>query len=254
MGKETGISWTHHTFNPWWGCSAASPGCDNCCAEQFDRRVGGDHWGKGKPHREFGDKHWNEPIFWDRNAAKNNRKEYIFCASMADVINDEAPAGALERLYATINATPNLIWQLLTKRPHRYKRCLPARFEHANVWLGTTAENQHFYDVRWPILSEFRRSPGWGNIPLWISYEPAIGPVTTRGFELNPDWIIFGGESGPRRRPVDVAWAETIQRECKEFGCAFFMKQMSAFTPTQAKGLIPAHLLIQEFPGVRITF
>ena len=76
----------------------------------------------------------------------------------------------------------------------------------------------------------------------------------SRGFDLKPDWIIFGGESGPRRRPVDAAWAETIQRECKEFGAAFFMKQMSAFTPAQAKGLIPAHLLIQEFPGVRITF
>ncbi|MHB1674646.1 MAG: DUF5131 family protein [Acidobacteriaceae bacterium] len=164
------------------------------------------------------------------------------------------PAGALDHLYATIDATPNLIWQLLTKRPHRYMRRLPKRFEHVNVWLNTTAEGQHFYDVRWPILNEFRRTPGWENIPLWISYEPAIGPVTTRGFNFKPDWIIFGGESGPRRRPVDAAWAETIQRECKEFGAAFFMKQMRAFTPAQAKALIPAHLLVQEFPGMRIPF
>ncbi|MGB8481383.1 MAG: DUF5131 family protein [Acidobacteriaceae bacterium] len=85
-----------------------------------------------------------------------------------------------------------------------------------------------------------------------MSYEPAIGPVTTRGFDLKPDWIIFGGESGPRRRPVDAAWAKNIQRECNEFRTPFFMKQMSAFTPAQAKSLIPSHLLIQEFPGVRI--
>ena len=196
MGKETGISWTHHTFNSHWGCTAVSPGCDNCYAEQFDRRVGGDHWGKGKPRREFGDKHWNEPILWDRNAAKNNRKEYVFCASMADVMDDEAPAGARERLYALINSTPNLIWQLPTKRPHRYQRYLPERFEHENVWLGITTENQHFYDVRWAILSQFRARTGWERTPLWISYEPAIGPVSMRGFDLKPDWIIFGGESG----------------------------------------------------------
>ena len=63
----------------------------------------------------------------------------------------------------------------------------------------TAAENQQFYDVRWRTLSEFRRAPGWENTPLWISYEPAIGPVTMRGFDLKPDWIIFGGESGSRR-------------------------------------------------------
>jgi protein gp37 len=73
-----------------------------------------------------------------------------------------------------------------------------------------------------------------------------------RGFDLKPDWIIFGGESGPRRRPVDAAWADAILSECQEFGCAFFMKQMSAFTPTQGKALIPARLLIQEFPGADI--
>jgi len=251
MGKETGISWTHHSFNPYWGCTPVSPGCDNCYAEQFDRRLGGSHFGRRHPRRVFGDKHWNEPLLWNRDAAKENRKEYVFCASMADVMDDEAPAGALDRLYATIDATPNLIWQLLTKRPHRYKQRLPERFQHANVWLGATAENQQFYDVRWRILSEFRRAPGWEDTPLWISYEPAIGPVTMRGFDLKPDWVIFGGESGSRRRPVDAAWAEAIQSECQEFHCAFFMKQMSAFTPAQGKTLIPAHLLIHEFPGAR---
>ena len=249
MGKETGISWTDKTFNPWWGCTAVSPGCDNCYAEQFDHRIGGAHWGKGKPRREFGEKHWDEPLLWNRDAGKNDRKDYVFCASMADVMDDEAPAGARERLFALINSTPNLIWQLLTKRPHRYQRYLPERFEHENVWLGITAENQHYYDVRWPILCQFRGRPGWEKTPLWISYEPAIGPITMRGFDSKPDWIIFGGESGARRRPVDVVWAENIQSECREFALPFFMKQMSAFTPTQGKNLIPAHLLSQEFPG-----
>ncbi len=73
--------------------------------------MGGSHFGKGQPRREFGDKHWNEPLLWDRDAAKANRKDRVFCASMTDVMDDEAPAGALDRLYATIDATPNLLWQ-----------------------------------------------------------------------------------------------------------------------------------------------
>lgn len=118
--------------------------------------------------------------------------------------------------------------------------------------LAQLPRTSNSYDARWRILSEFRRTPGWENTPLWISCEPAIGPVSMRGFDLKPDWIIFGGESGPRRRPVDAAWADAILSECQEFGCAFFMKQMSAFTPTQGKALIPARLLIQEFPGADI--
>ena len=73
MGKETGISWTDHTFNPWWGCTKVSPGCDNCYAEAFDKRVGGSHWGKGQPRRTFTDKHWNEPLAWNRAAEKAGR-------------------------------------------------------------------------------------------------------------------------------------------------------------------------------------
>jgi len=84
----------------------------------------------------------------------------------------------------------------------------------------------------------------------WVQQEAKYW--NKRGFDLKPDWIIFGGESGSRRRPVDAAWAEALQSECQEFNCAFFMKQMSASTPAKGKALIPAHLLIHEFPGPRI--
>jgi hypothetical protein len=68
MGKITGISWTDHTFNPWWGCTKVSPGCDHCFADAFDKRVGGNHWGKGVPRRTFGEKHWDEPLKWNKVA------------------------------------------------------------------------------------------------------------------------------------------------------------------------------------------
>jgi protein gp37 len=251
MGEITGISWTDHTFNPVFGCTKVSPGCDNCYAEAFDKRYGGDHWGRGMPRREFGDKHWNEPLKWDRAAKAAGVKAKVFCASMADVMDDEWPIGARPRLWELIDKTPNLIWQLLTKRPHRYEHFLPQQFAHSNVWLGTTAENQEFYDVRWPIL---RRLSASYSVPVWISYEPALGPLTMLkdGNPIGggtPDWIIFGGESGNGRRPMERKWADDLLAECNTWGTKFFMKQFGARTPTEGKKLIPPELLIQEFPA-----
>ncbi len=248
MGRDTGISWTDATFNPWWGCTKVSPGCDHCYAEAFDKRVGGAHWGKGEPRRVFGEKHWNEPLKWNKNAQSEGIALKVFCASMADVMDDEAPEGQRERLWTMIDATPNLIWQLLTKRPHRYARYLPATgFKHGNAWLGTTAENQQYYDSRWP---ELNRAASMFDLKSFISYEPAIGPLSILGHDEKPDWLIFGGESGSGRRPMETMWPESIKFECEQAGTAFFMKQMSAKTPNEAKSLIPAHLLIHNFPLV----
>lgn len=251
MGRETGISWTDHSWNPWWGCTKVSPGCDSCYAEAFDKRVGGSHWGKGIPRRTFGDKHWNEPLAWDRTAGAAGRKEKVFCASMADVMDDEAPDGARERLWELIDATPNLIWQLLTKRPSRYTSYLPSVFKHDNVWLGTSTENQHFYDIRWPIL---RIVGSDYNAVTFISYEPALGPLTLIRNDYAdewgaPDWLICGAESGANRRPMEQHWAESVADDCDNLGTKFWMKQMGAMTPDKGAALIPAHLLIRQFPG-----
>jgi protein gp37 len=249
MGEVTGISWTDHTFNPWWGCTKVSPGCDHCYAEAFDKRVGGAHWGKDQPRRTFGEAHWREPLKWDRQARQEGRKHLVFCASMADVMDDEAPKVERERLWRLIDDTPNLIWQLLTKRPQRYERYLPVKLRHGNVWLGTTAENQENFDLRWPILA---RECDRRDLLSWISYEPALGPLTMTGFPIWPRWVIFGGESGVNRRNCEQKWAEDLLAEIREYQpfVAFFMKQMSARTPAQGKALIPAHLRIQEFPKV----
>lgn len=250
MGIETAISWTNHTFNPWWGCTKVSDGCDNCYAEGLDKRIGGDHWGPGKPRREFGEKHWNEPLKWNELARAAGRPSLVFCASMADIMDGEAPFGARKRLWELIDRTPQLIWQLLTKRPQFYKMRLPEVFKHGNVWLGATAEDQPNYDLRWPILNEIATKMG---LLSWISYEPAIGPLTIdrARFDHAPRWIICGGESGGGevRREFDQAWAENLLAECQLIGTKFFMKQMSAITAPAGKKLVPAHLRIEEFPG-----
>ncbi len=245
MGVETGIGWTNHTFNPWWGCTKVSAGCDHCYAEGFDKRIGGDHWGAGKPRRVFTDKHWNEPLKWNEAAVKAGTRRMVFCASMADIMDDEAPKGALERLWQLIDATPMLIWQLLTKRPQRYAQRLPKAFKWNNVWLGTSTENQETFNLRYPIAMQAAMDR---NLIAWISYEPAIGPLTIVG-GYHPDWIVCGGESGGGRREFKAEWAETLLAECRQADIPFFMKQMSAITAPAAKALIPAHLMVQEFPN-----
>lgn len=247
MGETTNISWTDATFNPWWGCTKVSAGCDNCYAEAFDGRWSEPHWGKGVPRREFGDAHWNGPLAWNRKAAGKPLK--VFCGSMCDVMDDEAPAGARERLWDLIDNTPNLIWQLLTKRPQRYSRYLPFRFKHANVWLGTSTEDQANYDLRWPVLHKVARDRG---IDIaWISYEPALGPLKIGDVGKvygAPSWIIFGGESGAGRRPMDTVWAENLIVECKERNVKFWMKQYGARTPAMGAALVPAEMLLRQFP------
>ena len=248
MGRETSIAWTDMTFNPWWACTKVSPGCDHCYAGTFDRRYGGRHWGKGVRRREFGDKHWRQPLLWNQEAERRGVTTKVFCASMADVMDDEAPSGARERLWRLIDGTPFLLWLLLTKRPHRYERYLPAAFRRRNALLMTTTENQEFHNARWPQL---RRAAAQLGLRTGISFEPALGPVVLGNGSNGgiPDWVVLGGESGNVRRPVEQAWAESIKAECEAAGSAFFMKQMSARTPKHAHALIPSHLISSAFPS-----
>jgi protein gp37 len=261
MGKETSIAWTEHTFNPWWICTEVSPGCDNCYARTFAKRLGYG-WGKGVPRRTFGDAHWDEPLAWNRAAVKAGIRAKVFCASMGDVMDDEAPEGERERLWTLIDNTPGLVWQLLTKRPQRFVRYLPNHgFIHGNVILMATVESQEFYLPRMLALHDARlhleglNDIYYGNskhIPTGMSYEPALGPLSIRDYPaLRPDWIIFGGETGAGRRPMQQEWAESIKAECEDAGVAFFMKQFSAATPKKAAALIPAEMLIRQFPAVR---
>lgn len=250
MGEQTAIAWTDHTFNPWWGCTKVSAGCANCYADKFARRTGHDVWGPGKPRRTFPDAHWAEPLKWNKAAEGAGRRERVFCASMADVFDAEAPAGQLDRLWALIRATPWLDWQLLTKRPERIAGSLPADWGrgYANVWLGTSVEDQAAADLRVPQLV---------TVPArvrFLSCEPLLGPVTlpfgcgcddgTEGGHaaIDPtcprhgagpgiDWVIVGGESGPGFRPMDKAWARGIRDQCDEARVAFFYKQDGGLRP-----------------------
>ena len=218
-----------------------------------------EHWGKGQLRRLMKDHYWTLPILWNKKAEAEGKMLKVFCGSMCDVMDDEAPEGQRERLWELIDATPSLLWLLLTKRPQRYAANLPRTgFARGNVLLMCTVEKQEFYLPRVKALQAARLDLQSSNaihrnrcqhVPTGISYEPALGPLSVRESpHLRPDWIIFGGETGHGRRTMEQQWAESIKEECREFGIAFFMKQMSAATPTAAKALIPAHLLIQQHP------
>jgi protein gp37 len=140
---QTEIEWSDYTFNPLWGCQRVSPGCVNCYAEAFDKRLGGKHWGPGSQRRTFGEKHWAQPLAWNAKAAKDGRVYRVFCASMADWLEDHPdwvePRARLEELVA---ATPNLIWLFLTKRPENWHLMPTAwhKFEVASRYEGVNGD------------------------------------------------------------------------------------------------------------------
>lgn len=252
MAKDSGIQWTRHTFNPWWGCFKVSEACKHCYAESFAKRVGERVWGgDDSPRRFFGDKHWNEPLSWNRAAAKAGERHRVFCASMADVFEDRRDLDAARaRLFALIEATPALDWLLLSKRwgTADIEGMVPAAWRSgwpANVWAMATVENQERAEERIPALIK---------VPAHVhglSMEPLLGPVDL-GFAVdNPhpvafkgeqmpalaglDWIIIGGESGGKPRPIHLEWIRSLVRQARAAGIAPFVKQMGALSTWTAE-------------------
>ena len=185
MGKSTAISWCHHTFNPWEGCTRLSPACDNCFAAARAHRFGNDHLWNGDLRRTS-PANWKQPLKWNREAARAGEPRRVFCASLCDVFDNQAPAEWREDLWRLIEATPHLKWMLLTKRPQNVPKMLPVRWRiitdgeileplaPRNIWLGVTAEDQERADQRVAIAARVGEILRW---PVFVSYEPALGPV-----------------------------------------------------------------------------
>lgn len=162
---------------------------------------------------------------------------------MCDVFEDnETIANELQKLWPLIRATPNLTWQLLTKRADRIAECLPDDWGegYPNVWLGVSVENT---DYVW-------RTEQLRNVPArvrFVSYEPALGPIHDAIDLREIHWLIYGGESGPGRRSDDDAWSTGIAELCHANDTAFFFKQRSAGLP--GCGTMPDGSVPREFPS-----
>lgn len=225
MADVTEIAWTDSTFNPVIGCSKVSPGCDNCYAEAMSSRYGWTEWGPHGVRKVTSAQNWRKPRKWNDAARMTGQPHRVFCASLSDVFDNKWEPSTRADLFRMIADTPHLTWQLLTKRPQNITKMLPDDWEagYQNVWLGTTTENQTEYDRRWPVLSATPAAK------RFVSYEPALGPVSIGGFDVKPDWVIVGGESGRGARTMNPAWATNIIDECRKFGAAPFFKQWGSY-------------------------
>lgn len=242
--QETKIEWADHTFNPWVGCTKVSAGCQNCYAEALmDHRFGRVEWGPKGERKRTSDANWRLPLKWNRQAEREGRRYRVFCASLADVFEDnEQVARWQAELFGLIAETPHLDWLLLTKRPENVMDIVPMLWHSEptwdggweyvdqwprNVWIGTSVENQEQANKRIPELLK---------IPAhyrFLSMEPLLGPVEfaqVPGFnrmrlDLSGWWVIVGGESGQRARPMSLEWVRSIRDQCSAANAPFFFKQ-----------------------------
>ncbi len=262
MGNNSKIEWTTHTFNPWWGCMKVSEGCKNCYAETLDNRWNKNdpHWGPNTPRKPMSEKHWQEPFKWDSEAKKAGVKAKVFCASMADVFEDHPDLDFWRaRLFTIIENTPNLIWQLLTKRPENIIPMTSVWTRTGwpeNVWMGTSVENQIAANKRIPELLQT------GARVKFLSCEPLLGPLDLTDIGMphhalgigchNPltgandlyetfisewkiNWIIVGGESGHNARELRPSWIRSIRDQCKKANVPFFFKQWGEYIYGEAR-------------------
>ena len=206
MADKSLIEWTDATWNPWHGCIKVSPGCKNCYMYRSKHRYGKDPRSVVRSRTTFTD-----PMRWAK-------PRLIFACSWSDwFIRDADPWR--DEAWAVIRATPQHTYQILTKRPERIIKCLPEDWGlgWANVWLGVSIETQE-YVFRKDIL---RAVPA---TIRFISAEPLLAPIDF-GQLAGIQWVITGGESGPKARPMQSEWARSIRRQCAASKIAYFHKQ-----------------------------
>jgi len=232
MAELSGIEWTDSTFNPWIGCTKISPACDNCYAADWSKRYNGPEWGN-HPRRRT--KTWGQPVKWNKQAdsweAEHGRPRFVFCASLADVFDNQVPTEWRNDLWRLIKQCDRLVWLLLTKRPQNIAKMLPDDWGNGypNVWLGTTVENQEIYDRNLPHLLSVPATK------RFLSIEPIVGPIWMNRTNPKIDWVIAGGESGPSARPADPEWYRDLRDQSASEGIAFHFKQWGEYDETQTR-------------------
>lgn len=227
MGDRTDIAWTEKTWNPWHGCHKISPGCKFCYMFREKRQYGRDPDVVVRSKTTF-----NAPLKW-------KEPSLIFTCSWSDWFIEEADPWR-DEAYGIIRATAHHIYQILTKRSDRIAAHMPI-IPLPNVWYGVSVENRRH---GLPRIEHLRAVPG----NRFLSVEPLIedlGRVDLSGI----DWVIVGGESGPQRRTMDVAWLASVVEQCTAQGVPCFVKQDSGFK-SGMQGRIPKDLFVRQFPPI----
>jgi protein gp37 len=220
MADGTSIEWTEATWNPVTGCSKVSPGCAHCYAERLSRRFGTtlNPWlpEYAEENVRLHPERLEQPRKW-------RRPRMIFVNSMSDLFHEHVPLEFVQRVFEIMADCERHVFQILTKRHERLVEIAPDLQWPNNVWMGVSIENR-----RWVERADALRL-----VPAtvrFISAEPLLGPLD--GLELSGiHWLIAGGESGPRYRPVHLEWLRELRNACADEGVPFFFKQWGGIRP-----------------------
>ena len=222
MASTSTIEWTDATWNPVTGCTKISAGCDNCYAERFSERFRGV---KNHPFETGFDltlrpERLQQPIAW-------RRPRMIFVNSMSDLFHKQIPADYIEQVFDTMEKATWHTFQVLTKRSSLMRDFLRRRYrEHRgpfHMWFGVSIEDGD----RISRVRHLREAPAGVR---FLSIEPMIGPVGRLDL-TGIDWVIVGGESGPRARPIEPEWVRDVRDQCVDANVAFFFKQWGGLRP-----------------------
>ncbi len=218
MPDRTAIEWTDATWNPVTGCTKISPGCARCYAEAITLRFGkGGPFLPGKATITLHPDRLGIPGTW-----KAPRR--IFVDSMSDLFHEEVPTEFIQRVFRVMAEAPRHTFQVLTKREKRLESLARVLDWPGNVWMGVSVENQYWADQRVPVLTQVPSSV------RFLSVEPLLGPVNLVAYMDALEWVIVGGESGPRARTLNGDWVRRIREDCRMAGIPFFFKQWGGRT------------------------
>ena len=212
MGTYSNIEWTEVTWNPVTGCRKLSQGCKHCYAERMAQRLlamGSARYAQGfEPTL-----HWDlvdQPRRW-------KKPRTVFVNSMSDLFQDEVPLAFIQAVFATMLATPQHTYQVLTKRSERLRDLAPQLPWPANVWMGVSVEDERVAHR----VTDLQATPAKVK---FLSCEPLIGPLPDVPLS-GIDWMIVGGESGPGARPMDPQWVDDLLMQAQDADTHFFFKQ-----------------------------
>jgi len=212
MAIKSAIEWTESTWNPVTGCTKISPGCKHCYAERMSNRLEA----MGQPNYVNGfrltvHEHVLEmPLLW-------KKPQIIFVSSMSDLFHKDVPLKFIFKVFDVMTRASHHQFQVLTKRSERLLKLSPRLPWPLNVWMGVSVENSD-YLFRVEHLRQMDAKI------KFVSFEPLLGPIQNLDLE-GIDWVIAGGESGPRARPMDPVWVKELRDQCLSVKVPFFFKQ-----------------------------
>jgi len=294
--KQSAIGWCDYSggnLNFVTGCTPVSAGCVNCYARSIYERFGKD-FSRVQVHPDklarLAKQRFGVPVHLNNGAVeyvspkRGGHRPMCFPVDMGDLFHEDVPDAFIMEALTVMLHRPDVIWQVLTKRPERMRAHLHEYWRDTgdgalvpmpNIWFGVTAENQAMADERIPILLDTPAAV------RWVSVEPMLGPVRLNdgysswltctdtqeyhdyedsdheccesfamgcGHFHGIDWVVCGGESGANRRPFDTAWAVALYEECRQSGTPYFFKQSGALKPGTG-AVLPGVGVVQEWPA-----